>query len=79
MTPASAVSGLYLAHPEATYFGVGKIARDQVLDLAQRSDTSVAQLETWLAPNLGYDPAGPADEARTGSRSSDRPSAEQVA
>ena len=56
MTPASAVSGLYLAHPAATYFGVGKIGRDQVLDIAQRTGTSVAELERWLAPNLGYDP-----------------------
>ena len=56
MTPASAVAGLYFAHPEAGYFGVGKIARDQVLDLAARSGVSVEELERDLAPNLGYVP-----------------------
>ena len=57
MYPASSVSGFYFAHPEAKYFAVGKIGRDQVLDyhLRKRMDLRVA--EKWLAPNLNYDPA----------------------
>ncbi|WP_304518674.1 vitamin B12 dependent-methionine synthase activation domain-containing protein, partial [Actinotalea sp. JY-7885] len=54
MTPPSAVSGVYLAHPEATYFAVGKIGRDQVEDYAARKGWSVEEAERWLAPNLGY-------------------------
>jgi 5-methyltetrahydrofolate--homocysteine methyltransferase len=56
MLPASSVSGLYLAHPEARYFSVGKIARDQVLDYSSRKGMAVGEVERWLAPNLGYDP-----------------------
>jgi len=56
MNPASAVSGLYFAHPEAKYFGVGMIARDQVEDYARRKNLDIATIEKWLAPNLGYDP-----------------------
>ena len=56
MTPASAVAGLYFAHPEATYFGVGKLAKDQLVDLAQRSGVALDELERDLAANLGYDP-----------------------
>jgi 5-methyltetrahydrofolate--homocysteine methyltransferase len=56
MQPASSVSGLYFAHPEAKYFGVGKIGRDQALDYAQRKGMSVAEVERWLGPNLGYEP-----------------------
>ncbi len=56
MTPASAVAGLYFAHPEATYFGVGKLGRDQLLDLSERSGVPLSQLEIDLAPSLGYDP-----------------------
>ncbi|NTW41501.1 MAG: methionine synthase, partial [Cellulomonadaceae bacterium] len=58
MTPASAVSGLYLAHPGARYIAVGRIGRDQVIDYAARKRWTVAEAERWLAPNLGYDPAG---------------------
>ncbi|HZW27474.1 MAG TPA: vitamin B12 dependent-methionine synthase activation domain-containing protein, partial [Trueperaceae bacterium] len=54
MTPPSAVAGLYLAHPEARYFGVGKVGRDQVEDLAARTGTSVEETESWLAPYLAY-------------------------
>jgi len=61
MTPASSVSGLYLAHPEATYFGVGKIGKDQVLDVADRTGVPVSEVEAWLAPNLAYSPAVAAD------------------
>jgi 5-methyltetrahydrofolate--homocysteine methyltransferase len=57
MTPAAAVSGLYFAHPEASYFDVGRIGRDQVADYARRKGVSVEQAERWLRPNLGYEPA----------------------
>ncbi|WGF87145.1 methionine synthase [Marinivivus vitaminiproducens] len=56
MWPASSVSGLYFSHPDARYFGVGKIDRDQVEDYARRKGRTVAEIERWLAPNLGYDP-----------------------
>jgi 5-methyltetrahydrofolate--homocysteine methyltransferase len=56
MQPASAVSGLYFAHPEAKYFGVGMIARDQVEDYARRKGLDLPTMEKWLAPNLSYDP-----------------------
>ncbi|MFZ0501894.1 MAG: methionine synthase [Steroidobacteraceae bacterium] len=55
MYPTAAVSGWYLAHPEAHYFAVGKIARDQVQDYARRKGMPLEQAEKWLAPNLGYD------------------------
>ncbi len=54
MLPAAAVSGLYFAHPQARYFGVGKIGRDQVEDYAQRKGMNVSDVEKWLGPNLGY-------------------------
>jgi 5-methyltetrahydrofolate--homocysteine methyltransferase len=56
MHPASSVSGLYFAHPEAKYFGVGMISRDQVQDYAKRKGFDLATMEKWLAPNLSYDP-----------------------
>ncbi len=56
MMPAASVSGLYLGHPEARYFNVGRIDRDQVEDYARRKTMTVAEIERWLAPNLGYDP-----------------------
>jgi 5-methyltetrahydrofolate--homocysteine methyltransferase len=56
MTPGSAVSGLYFSHPQAKYFGVGKIGRDQVEDYAERKGVALAEMERWLAPNLNYDP-----------------------
>jgi len=52
MTPAASVSGFYLAHPDATYFNVGRIGEDQVQDLAQRQGVAVKDLERLLAPNL---------------------------
>jgi 5-methyltetrahydrofolate--homocysteine methyltransferase len=52
MTPAASVSGFYLAHPQSTYFNVGKIADDQVDDLAERSAVARNELQRWLAPNL---------------------------
>jgi 5-methyltetrahydrofolate--homocysteine methyltransferase len=60
MLPASSVSGFYFAHPQAQYFAVGKIARDQVEDYARRKNMPVAEIERWLAPNLGYDNQAPA-------------------
>ncbi|AOV17752.1 methionine synthase [Acidihalobacter aeolianus] len=56
MWPAAAVSGWYFTHPEARYFGVGKIGRDQVEDYARRKGWDLATAERWLAPVLGYDP-----------------------
>ena len=56
MTPASSVSGLYFANPEAHYFGVGKIDRDQVEDYARRKGWDLALAERWLAPILSYEP-----------------------
>ena len=52
MTPAASVSGVYLAHPDSTYFNVGKIGEDQVADLAARSGVAVDELRRWLGPNL---------------------------
>ena len=54
MMPAASVSGYYLAHPEARYFGIGKIGEDQVLDYAKRRGLSRVDAERVLAPNLGY-------------------------
>ncbi|MGD9981158.1 MAG: methionine synthase [Hyphomonadaceae bacterium] len=56
MTPPSSVSGLYFAHPQAEYFGTGKIDRDQVEDYARRKGWDVATAERWLSPVLAYDP-----------------------
>jgi 5-methyltetrahydrofolate--homocysteine methyltransferase len=55
MYPAASVSGWYFAHPEAKYFQVGKIGRDQAEDYARRKGLSVSTVERWLAANLGYD------------------------
>lgn len=57
MWPASSVSGLYFAHPDAHYFAVGLLGRDQIEDYAARKGWTVAEAERWLRPNLGYDPA----------------------
>jgi 5-methyltetrahydrofolate--homocysteine methyltransferase len=57
MWPGSSVSGLYLAHPESKYFAVGKLARDQVDDLARREGRSLAEMERWLGPWLNYTPS----------------------
>ena len=54
MMPASSVSGFYFSHPEARYFGIGRIGRDQVQDYAKRRGVSVEQVERWLSPNLIY-------------------------
>ncbi|GAA0525802.1 methionine synthase [Paractinoplanes ferrugineus] len=57
MTPAASVSGLIFAHPAARYFTVGRLAKDQIEDYAVRRDMPVDQVERWLRPNLGYEPA----------------------
>jgi 5-methyltetrahydrofolate--homocysteine methyltransferase len=56
MYPTAAVSGWYIAHPDAHYFALGKIDRDQVVDYAARKGIAVQEAERWLAPNLGYEP-----------------------
>jgi 5-methyltetrahydrofolate--homocysteine methyltransferase len=56
MHPAASVSGFYFSHPEAKYFGVGQIGRDQVEDYARRRGETIATVEKRLAANLGYDP-----------------------
>jgi len=56
MHPGASVCGLYFSHPEAKYFGVGKIGRDQIEDYAGRRDEPVAAVEKRLATNLGYEP-----------------------
>jgi len=56
MMPAASVSGIYLAHPDARYFSVGRIGRDQVEDYAARKGVTVAEAERWLRPNLAYEP-----------------------
>jgi len=55
MLPTAAVSGWYFAHPEAQYFAVGKIDKDQVESYSQRKGEDIAVSERWLMPNLGYD------------------------
>lgn len=58
MLPAASVSGWYFAHPQARYFAVDRVTRDQVQDYARRKGMPMAQVERWLSPNLGYDAAG---------------------
>ena len=53
--PAASVSGVYFAHPEARYFSVGRIGRDQVEDYAVRKGVPPAEAERWLGPNLAYE------------------------
>jgi 5-methyltetrahydrofolate--homocysteine methyltransferase len=57
MLPAASVSGLYFSHPQAKYFNVGRIDRDQLESYAKRKGVDVEDAERWLAPNLAYDPA----------------------
>jgi 5-methyltetrahydrofolate--homocysteine methyltransferase len=56
MWPGAAVSGWYFSHPASQYFVVGRLARDQVVDYAERKGWTLAEAERWLSPNLGYDP-----------------------
>jgi len=57
MTPAASVSGLYLAHPRARYFTVGRLGEDQVATYSRRKGRSIEEVERWLSPNLAYEPA----------------------
>ncbi len=59
MLPAASVSGWYFSHPEAFYFGLGKIGRDQVESYATRKGFTIEEMERWLSPNLAYQPAVP--------------------
>lgn len=54
MYPTAAVSGFYFGHPESKYFGLGKIGKDQVTDIANRKNKPFEELERWLSPNLNY-------------------------
>ena len=63
MWPAATVAGLYFAHPESHYFGVGKIEQDQVADYARRKGWSIPETERWLAPVLNYEPAAARSQA----------------
>jgi 5-methyltetrahydrofolate--homocysteine methyltransferase len=56
MWPAASVCGLYFAHPQARYFAVDRITREQVEDYARRKNMSLTEIERWLSPNLGYEP-----------------------
>jgi len=55
MHPAASVSGLYFAHPQARYFAVDRLTKDQVEDYARRKGMSLTEVERWLSPNLGYE------------------------
>ena len=57
MTPAASVSGLYLSHPQARYFTVGRLGEDQIASYSRRKGQSVESLERWLGSNLAYEPA----------------------
>jgi 5-methyltetrahydrofolate--homocysteine methyltransferase len=59
MTPGSSVSGWYFSHPQARYFGVGRVGADQVADYARRKNTAPAEVERWLGPHLNYTPVSP--------------------
>ena len=63
MWPGSSVSGMYIGHPDAYYFGVAKVERDQVQDYAQRKGMPIEQVERWLTPILNYVPGQTQDEA----------------
>jgi 5-methyltetrahydrofolate--homocysteine methyltransferase len=56
MIPPAAVSGLYFGHPQARYFSLGRVDRDQVEDYARRKEMDVGEAERWLRPNLAYEP-----------------------
>jgi 5-methyltetrahydrofolate--homocysteine methyltransferase len=62
MWPGSSVSGIYIGHPDAYYFGVAKVERDQVEDYAGRKGMEISEVERWLGPVLNYVPSKPRDE-----------------
>ena len=55
MMPTAAVSGFYFSHPDADYFAIGKIDKDQVMDYAKRKGWTLEEAEMWLAPTLAYE------------------------
>ena len=57
MTPAASVSGLVFSHPQAVYFDVGRVGREQLEDYAARKGMAVSEAERWLSSNLAYDPS----------------------
>jgi 5-methyltetrahydrofolate--homocysteine methyltransferase len=57
MLPAASVSGLYFSHPQAKYFNIGRVGRDQAESYAARKGAALEEVERWLSPNLAYDPA----------------------
>ncbi len=57
MTPGASVSGLYFAHPEARYFAVDRMTKDQIESYARRKGMPIAEVERWLSPNLAYEPS----------------------
>jgi 5-methyltetrahydrofolate--homocysteine methyltransferase len=57
MLPAASVSGLYFSHPQAKYFNIGRVGRDQAESYAQRKGVAIEEVERWLGPNLAYEPA----------------------
>jgi 5-methyltetrahydrofolate--homocysteine methyltransferase len=57
MLPTASVSGIFLGHPQARYFSVGRVGRDQVEDYAERKAMPLDEVERWLRPNLAYEPA----------------------
>ncbi|HXY85108.1 MAG TPA: methionine synthase [Gaiellaceae bacterium] len=65
MRPAAAVSGIYIAHPQARYFSVGRVGRDQVEDYASRKEQTVEETERWLGQNLGYPRSTGAEAVRS--------------
>jgi 5-methyltetrahydrofolate--homocysteine methyltransferase len=65
MWPGASVSGLYFAHPEAKYFGVGKVGRDQILDYHLRKGMDLQTMERWLGPSLNYEPENSSAPAPT--------------
>ena len=56
MTPGASVSGLYFSHPDARYFAVDRVTRDQIECYAKRKNIPIEEAERWLSPNLAYDP-----------------------
>jgi 5-methyltetrahydrofolate--homocysteine methyltransferase len=62
-SPSRHISGMYYAHPQSHYFGVGKVERDQAEDYARRKGWTLIEAERWLAPVLNYDPVAEAAEA----------------
>jgi 5-methyltetrahydrofolate--homocysteine methyltransferase len=65
MLPAASVSGVYFSHPDAKYFNVGRLGRDQIESYARRKRVAVEEVEKWLGSSLAYDPAAlPAIPAR---------------